>query len=188
MVLLLAEVMLIILSWLLSAAMMEGVRSLLSSQGIRWYFGSFTSIMASPLLVWLLLLLSAWGCLQQSGAVALCRQQGPITYRERIALRVAFIFLMIYVAIIALLTLMPHAILLSSTGQLFPSAFSRSLVPIVAFGVMLFSVSFAWMAGHVRTLSGLLQSVSFGIAKGAPLVIVLFLLIQLYESVLFVFS
>ena len=74
MVLLLAEVMLIILSWLLSTAMMEGVRSLLSSQGIRWYFGSFTSIMASPLLVWLLLLLSAWGCLQQSGAVALCRQ------------------------------------------------------------------------------------------------------------------
>lgn len=188
MVLLLAEVMLIILSWLLSAAMMEGVRSLLSSQGIRWYFGSFTSIMASPLLVWLLLLLSAWGCLQQSGAVALCRQQGPITYRERIALRVAFIFLMIYVAIIALLTLMPHAILLSSTGQLFPSAFSRSLVPIVAFGVMLFSVSFAMMAGHVRTLAEILQFLSFGIAKGAPLIIVLFLLIQLYESIRFVFT
>jgi p-aminobenzoyl-glutamate transporter AbgT len=112
--------------------------------------------------------------------VQLFRQEGRITYRERIALRVASIFLIIYVAIIALLTLMPHAILLSSTGSLFPSAFSRSLVAIVAFGVILFSVSFAWMAGHVRTLSGILQFLSYGIAKGAPLVIVLFLLIQLY--------
>ena len=186
--LLLAELMLVILSWLLSATMMEEVRSLLSSEGIRWYFGSFTAMMASPLLVWLLMLLSAWGCLQQSGVVQLFRQEGRITYRERIALRVASIFLSLYVAIIALLTLMPHAILLSSTGSLFPSAFSRSLVAIVAFGVILFSVSFAWMAGHVRTLSGILQFLSYGIAKGAPLVIVLFLLIQLYESVLFVFS
>ena len=57
-VLVLAEVMLVILSWLLSATMMEGVRSLLSSEGIRWFVGSYSAMMASPLLVWLLLLLS----------------------------------------------------------------------------------------------------------------------------------
>lgn len=185
--LLLAEALLVILSWLLSAMMMEGVRSLLSSEGIRWYFGSFTTMMASPLLVWLLLILSALGCVQQSGVVELS-QARPITYRKRIALRVAFVFLVIYVAIIALLTLMPHAILLSATGELFPSAFSRSLVPIVAFGFILFSVSFAMVAGHVRTFSDILQLVSFGIAKGAPFVIVLILLIQIWESIRFVFG
>jgi aminobenzoyl-glutamate transport protein len=185
--LLLAEALLVILSWLLSAMMMEGVRSLLSSEGIRWYFGSFTTMMASPLLVWLLLILSALGCVQQSGVVELS-QARPITYRKRIALRVAFVFLVIYVAIIGLLTLMPHAILLSATGELFPSAFSRSLVPIVAFGFILFSVSFAMVAGHVRTFSDILQLVSFGIAKGAPFVIVLILLIQIWESIRFVFG
>ena len=185
--LLLAEALLVILSWLLSAMMMEGVRSLLSSEGIRWYFGSFTTMMASPLLVWLLLILSALGCVQQSGVVELS-QARPITYRKRIALRVAFVFLVIYVAIIGLLTLMPHAILLSATGELFPSAFSRSLVPIVAFGFILFSVSFAMVAGHVRTLSDILQLVSFGIAKGAPFVIVLILFIQIWESIRFVFG
>lgn len=186
-VLLIAEGMLVIVSWLLSATMMEGVRSLLSSEGIRWFFGSYTDMMASPLLVWLLLMLSALGCLQQSGVVGLFSQEGRFTYRERIALRVASIFLVIYVVIIALLTLMPHAILLSSTGDLFPSAFSRSLVPVVAFGIILFSGTFGVMSGRLRTLSGLLQSVSFGIAKGAPLVITLILLIQLVESILFVF-
>lgn len=185
--LLLAEALLVILSWLLSAMMMEGVRSLLSSEGIRWYFGSFTTMMASPLLVWLLLILSALGCVQQSGVVELS-QARPITYRKRIALRVAFVFLVIYVAIIGLLTLMPHAILLSATGELFPSAFSRSLVPIVAFGFILFSVSFAMVAGHVHTFSDILQLVSFGIAKGAPFVIVLILFIQIWESIRFVFG
>ena len=186
--LLLAEVLLVILSWLLSAMMMEGVRSLLSSECIRWYFGSFTAMMASPLLVWLLLILSAVGCVQQSGVVELSRQARPITYRERIALRVAFVFLVIYVAIIALLTLMPHAILLSATGELFPSAFSRSLVPIVTFGLILFSVSFAMVSGHLKGFSEILNALSFGIAKGAPLVIVLILLIQIWESIRFVFE
>ena len=50
-VLVIAEVLLVIVSWLLSAAMMEGVRSLLSSEGVRWFFGSFTMIVASPLLM-----------------------------------------------------------------------------------------------------------------------------------------
>ena len=102
--LLLAEALLIILSWLLSATMMEGVRSLLSSEGIRWYFGSFTYIMASPLLVWLLLVLSAVGCFQKSGAEVLFGRQ-PLTYRERVALRVALVFLCLYLLIIALLNL-----------------------------------------------------------------------------------
>ena len=39
-VLLCAEALLIILSWILSTTMTEGVRSLLSSEGIRWFFGS----------------------------------------------------------------------------------------------------------------------------------------------------
>jgi aminobenzoyl-glutamate transport protein len=38
--LLISEALLVILSWLLSATRMEGVRSLLSSEGIRWFFGS----------------------------------------------------------------------------------------------------------------------------------------------------
>ena len=186
--LLLAEGLLVILSWLLSATMMEGVRSLLSSEGIRWLFGSNTSQLASPLLVWLLLMLSALGCLQKSGVVALFGQTTRFTYRERIALRVAIIFLVIYVAIIALLTLMPHAILLSATGELFPSAFSRSLVPIIAFGIILFSVSFAMVTGRLKGLSDILNALSFGIAKGAPLFIVLILLIQIWESIRFVFG
>ena len=41
-ILLMAECLLFILSWLLSATMMEDVRSLLSSEGIRWFLGNYT--------------------------------------------------------------------------------------------------------------------------------------------------
>ena len=182
-VLVLAELALILVSWLLSASMTEGVRSLLSSEGIRWFFGSFVRMMASPLLVWLVLSLIALGSLQKSGLLAM--QQ---SYREKVALRAALSFLVIYVAVILLLTVFPHAILLSTTGSLFPSAFSRSLVPLVAFGLVLVSISFGVMSGRISTLSGILEALSFGIAKGAPLFILYILFMQFYESLWFVFG
>ena len=184
-VILMAELLLVIFSWLLSATRMEGVRSLLSSEGVRWFFGYFTEMVASPLLVWLLLGLCAWGCLQHSGLLSIFRSQ--ITYRDKVALRVSLVFLAIYVAIIALLTLAPHAILLSAMGSLFPSAFTRSLVPIVCFGLCLVSLVFGLMSGHLRGLADILDALSIGIAQGASLIIVYLFAIQLYESLRFVF-
>lgn len=182
-VLLLAELILILVSWLLSATMTEGVRSLLSSEGIRWFFGSFVGIMASPLLVWLLLSLIAWGSLQKSGLLAM--QQ---SYREKVALRSALLLLILYVAVILLLTVTPNAFLLSITGSLFPSAFSRSLVPIIAFGIVLMSISFGVMSGRVNSLSAVLETLSFGISKRAELFVLYILIMQFYESLWFVFG
>ena len=182
-VLLLAELILILVSWLLSATMTEGVRSLLSSEGIRWFFGSFVGIMASPLLVWLLLSLIALGSLQKSGLLAM--QQ---SYREKVALRSALLLLILYVVVILLLTVTPNAFLLSITGSLFPSAFSRSLVPVIAFGIVLMSISFGVMSGRINSLPAVLETLSFGISKGAELFVLYILIMQLYESLWFVFG
>ena len=61
------------------------MRSLLSAEGIRWFFGHFTQSLATPLLVWLVLGLIACGTLRASGLLALRR---PLGFRERFALRV----------------------------------------------------------------------------------------------------
>ena len=183
-----AETLLVILSWLLSAMRVEGVRSLLSSEGIRWFFSSFNDLVASPVLVWLLVLMCALGCLQKSRVTAIFGAQKTINFRDRLALYVALAFLLIYVVIIILLTLMPHAILLSAKGYLFPSAFSRSLVPIIAFGICLFSVAFGMMAGVMRNLSDILLAFSFGIAKGASLIVFYLFAVQLVGCLHFVFG
>lgn len=183
-----AETLLVILSWLLSALRVEGVSSLLSSEGIRWFFNSFNDLIASPLLAWLLLMLCALGCLQKSGVTMVFGGTKAVNFRDRLALYVALAFLLIYVVIIILLTLMPHAILLSATGHLFPSAFSHSLVPIIAFGICIFSVAFGLMAGVMRNLSDILQALSFGIAKGAPLIVFYLFAVQLVGCLFFVFG
>ena len=183
-----AETLLVILSWLLSAMRVEGVRSLLSSEGIRWFFSSFSDLVASPVLVCLLVLMCALGCLQKSRVTTIFGGKKSINFRDRLALYVALAFLLIYVVIILLLTLMPHAILLSATGHLFPSAFSRSLVPIIAFGISIFSVAFGLMSGVMRNLSDILQALSFGIAKGAPLLVFYLFAVQLVGCLRFVFG
>lgn len=181
--LLIAEVVLILLSWILSAMRVDGVRSLLSGEGIRWFFGNFTSMVASPWLVWLLLLMIALGCLQKSGLYCLPRH----SYRDRMALRITIVFFALYVGVILLLTAVPHSVLLSSTGSLFPSPFSRSIIPVLSFGIILISVSFGMVSGRFQNLADVLDALSFGCRKGAPLFIFYILLIQLYESLRFVF-
>lgn len=186
-ILFVAELALILLSWILSATMMEGVRSLLSSEGIRWFVGGFANMQTSHLLVWLILIMMALGAFQRSGVVTFLSSKEH-TYREKVALRVALVFLVIYLGVIALLTLPPHAILLSVTGSLFHSPFSRSLVPLTTFGIILFSVTFGMMSGRLNTLSDILDALSFGISKGAPLFILYILLMQFYQSLCFVFG
>ena len=48
------QVALFLVSWLITAASPETtVRSLLSNEGIRWFFGSVVDNVASPPLVWI---------------------------------------------------------------------------------------------------------------------------------------
>ena len=134
-----------------------------------------------------MLLLIACGSLQQSGVVSFIMTKGERSFRDKLALRVASVFLVMYAIVISLLTLMPHAILLSVKGSLFPSAFSRSILPIVCFGVSLFSVVYGMMSGHKKTGEDILDILSYGIRQGAPLIIVYILAIQFYASLRFVF-
>ena len=182
-----AEVVLVLASWLLSATIAGNVRSLLSSEGVRWFFGSFSSMLASPWLVWLVLLSVAGGCLWRSGLAQLRMPLTALHYRQRVALRTTLVLALLYVAAVLALTLVPHAVLLSATGRLFPSPFSRAVVPIVSFGVLLTSVAYGWASGHYRSSSAVIAAMSSGIAAAAPLFVLYIVLVQFYESLCFVF-
>ena len=186
--LLVSECVLVIVSWLLSAARIEGVRSMLSSEGIRWFFGGFSHIISNQLLAWLLLALIAGGSLQQSGVLRHFSFKGEVPFRNRLALRVASAFLVLYVLVISMLTLMPHAILLSFSGHLFPSAFSRGLVPIVCFGVTLFSVVYGIISGNKQKGEDVIDILSYGLRQGSYLIIIYIFAIQFYASLRFVFG
>ena len=177
-----AQLLLILTSWVWSAAMpLSGVRSMLSNEGIRWFLGHFAELMASPVLVWILLGAMAYG------VVVRCRStlQGN-NYRSSRARIIALGFLAVYVVIVLLLTVSPNAVLLSASGLLWPSPFSASLVPITAFGILLAAILYGVVAGTFQTLSDVYESLVFGLRQCAPLLPVYILFMQLFESFRFV--
>ena len=180
----LAQIVLVLLSWLITAAMPEAFpRSMLSLEGIRWFFGSFTENMESPWLVGLLLICIAWGTLQTSGLLHFDRT----IYRHRNALRLVLIELVLFVAVILLLTVVPHAILLNVMGGIEASSFSRSILPYICFAIIVMSLSFGAVSNRLQGIEAMGESLSEGIRMAAPYFVIYILANQLYSSIEYLF-
>jgi aminobenzoyl-glutamate transport protein len=181
--LLAAQLLLMLVSWLLSAAIpTSGVRSLLSSEGLRWFLGHFSDVLGTPLLLCLLLLLMAYGCLKGCGILHF-----KSSYRQNRALIITLSLLFVYVGVIVLLVMMPHAVLLSATGLLWPSPFSAAIVPMLAFGTTLLCAVYGYVAGTYCNMSDVYQSLISGIREGAPFLLFYVLLGQLYYSLQYIY-
>lgn len=190
--LVLAEVLLILVSWLINAAAPElPVHSLLGNEGIRWLFGHFISNMLKPLLVWLVLLCIAYGCLHDSGLWAHLRSwslhSSPVSYRQRLAFQFVLTELIFFVIILLLLTCVPHAVLLSVTGYLFPGTFAQSIIPILIFIVVVCSLTYGAISGTMTGFSQACHALGSGFSTLALLFPFYILVIEFYESVRFVF-
>lgn len=187
--LLLALVVLVLVSWLLSATQGqgEGVRSLLSSEGIRFFFGGFTDMLRKPLLVWLLLLSMAWGCLRESGLLQFFSKPLP-HHRRRQTLVLLLVATVLYIGMLLLLTVTPQAVLLSATGQLWSSPFSHALVPVIAFCVVMLSVTYGLLSRRFLSMADICQSLAHGIVLAAPLFLLYVLVMQFVGALRFVFG
>ena len=173
------QLLLMLVSWLLSAAFPEsGIRSLLSSEGLRWFFGHFSHQLATPVLLCLLLLTMAYGVFRRSGILSY-----HASFRERRALTMTLLLAVVAVAVILLLTAVPHAVMLSAMGTLWPSPFSRALLPMLCFIVIALTAFYGIMAGYLNNLSDVYDALLDGIRQGAPLLLFYLLIAQLYLSV-----
>ncbi|WP_025002276.1 hypothetical protein [Prevotella dentasini] len=189
------EVLLILSSWIVGAAMPDAnVRSLLGNEGIRWFFGYFTDNLQTPLLVWVVLLSTAYGAFVGSGllrmlSVLITGKESfrSLHYRQRMGLRIVLAEMLLMACVIGLLAFVPHAMLLSITGGLFPSSFSMSIVPIVSFAAIVCSLSYGLSCGRVRGIADTYELLTVGVKRSASLFPLYILSVQLYYSFLFVF-
>lgn len=180
----LAQVILVLLSWLITAAMPDVFpRSMLSPEGIRWFFGSFTDNLESPWLVWLLLISIAWGTLQGSGILHYDRT----IYRHRNALRLVSVEFVLFLSVILLLTIVPHAILLNVMGGIEASSFSRSILPYICLAIIVMSLSFGVVSNRFTGVEAIGETLSDGIRQAAPCFVIYILVNQLYSSIEYLF-
>jgi aminobenzoyl-glutamate transport protein len=155
------------------------VRSLLSAEGIRWFVGHFMTNLQSPLLVWLLLMSIAGGAFDSA---LKAHRQSPSAY----ALHIVVIQLLFIVTLVLLLTIVPHALLLSVTGNLFPSSFSDGLIAILCFTVTLCSLTYCVASRHVVTIGDAYSVLCSGVRWFAVVVPLFVVSSQLYYSFMFV--
>lgn len=186
----LLQIVLVLFSWIItSVSPSTPIRSLLCSEGIRWFLGNFTSCMATPLCVWLLLGFISYGTFIYSGlcnALRLFFFGYPITYRQRYALLMVAVSVLVILVSIVLLAFIPHAVLLGVTGNLFPSAFSAGLIPMAAFSLMLLSVIYGLMVGYLTDINLMFKSLYVGLYMSAPFWPVYILAVQLYASIRYI--
>lgn len=202
-VLLVSQLALILLSWLVTAAFPElPMRSVLSSEGIRWFFGSFVSNQLSPLLIYFIMAVMAVGACVRSRLYDALREtlsntrsslttssnhQHKVHYREKVGLRIALVEFIVYVIIMVLLTAIPHAILLSVTGQLFPSSFSSSFIPSLSLIITIMSLTYGVASGTIDSVAKMHKILVGGLEVGSRLVPTYLIGIQLYMSIRYVF-
>lgn len=202
-VLLVSQLALILLSWLVTAAFPElPMRSMLSSEGIRWFFGSFVSNQLSPLLIYFIMAVMAVGACVRSRLYDALREtlsntrsslttssnhQHKVHYREKVGLRIALVEFIVYVIIMVLLTAIPHAILLSVTGQLFPSSFSSSFIPSLSLIIIIMSLTYGVASGTIDSVAKMHKVLVGGLEVGSRLVPTYVVGIQLYMSIKYVF-
>ena len=202
-VLLVSQLALILLSWLVTAAFPElPMRSILSSEGIRWFFGSFVSNQLSPLLIYFIMAVMAVGACVRSRLYDALREtlsntrsslttssnhQHKVHYREKVGLRIALVEFIVYVIIMVLLTAIPHAILLSVTGQLFPSSFSSSFIPSLSLIIIIMSLTYGVASGTIDSVAKMHKVLVGGLEVGSRLVPTYVVGIQLYMSIKYVF-
>lgn len=178
----------VMLSWLVSAANPESnIRSLFGGEGLRWLFGSFVRNMETPVLVWLLLCSIAYGVVKSGGVVRSLRAFRQCDYRERMALYVVAGEAVFVLVVMLLLTVVPHAVLLSATGTLLTSSFSAGLIPVVACCACAMGATFGLLAGRFHSLYDVFRAMSHGVSSCAPLFVVYIFAAELYLMVMFVF-
>lgn len=185
------QLLLILASWIVSAVFPSSpIHALIGSGGLRWFIGSFANNLASPLFVYVILCSITYSSLVKSDLIscvasAMAKRQS-FSMQQKFAFRIMLIEFVLFVAGVIFISAMPHAILLSVTGALFPSSFSSGLVPMICFELFVLSMIYGIVGGEVNTLEKFWNCIVSG-ANFLPAVCFLYILIvQLFYSTCYV--
>lgn len=185
--LLVLQLLVVLGSWIISATFPEtNMHSLISSEGLRWYSSNIVDKMASPLLIWIMLLSMAYGCMRGSGILSVFARGYRMTYRERTGLYFMLLIALTYALIILWLTINPGSILLSVTGNIWPSPFSLGLVPIICVGICLSCIIYSIVSGRCSSTIDVFISLTSGLSSASPIILIYILSITIYHSVCYV--
>lgn len=185
-VLLVIQLMLMLVSWLINAAAPHlPLRSLLSSEGVRWLFGNFTQNVLSPVLAYAIYVSAAYGvfksCLMKK------RNNDGNNIPKNSIWSKWHLLMIIPLGVLAVLTIPRHAILRGVDGTLCSSSFFRALIPIFATLVIIWAIISGASKGNIKNVYQAYRMMAQGCKELAWWLPVYVIAIELWESFRFVF-
>lgn len=188
----LVHILLVISSLVFSSAGYP-INNILSSEGLRWSFLNTVSNVLHEPLVYLIGFFLSWGAFKRSGLdkalLRLClgMKGVPLSFRQRRALWFVLLLSLLFVVMLLVLVLMPQGILVSVTGQVFPSPFSTGLIPTCMLALVLVSVTYGVIGNTLRTFHEVVQSVYCGLGEYAGWILVYLMGAQSYSCLMYIF-
>lgn len=188
----LAHILLVISSLVFSSAGYP-INNILSSEGLRWSFLNAVSNVLREPLIYLIGFFLSWGAFKRSGLdralLRLClgMKGVPLSFRQRRALWFVLLLTILFVVMMLVLVLFPQGILVSVTGEVFPSPFSMGLMPTCMLALVLVSVTYGIIGNTLRTFHEVVQSVYCGLGEYAGWILVYIVGAQFYACLMYIF-
>lgn len=152
---LIALVLLLFISWVLSVYV-DGVQGLLTTRGIRWMCVNIVPNFASVHIAKLMLGLMAISVLRESGILRAFRSH--ISLKQRRALQITGVSVVVVLILFSLLLLLPDPVLLSAFGTLHNSAFSKGLFGLLACLAIIIGNVYGYTSGRFTTMRDFIQA------------------------------
>lgn len=174
--------LLLFVSWVLSIYV-EGVEGLLTARGIRWMCSNIIPNFASVHLAKLLLGLMSVSVLRESGIFHTVH--GRISLKQKRALQITGIAVLVVLGFFSMLLFLPNAILLSAFGTVGNSAFSKGGDGLLMCLVIFIGNVYGYTSGRFASISDFVQAHAAIFSLLANYFVLLFLASQLICSLEF---
>lgn len=152
---LIALVLLLFISWVLSIYV-DGVQGLLTTRGIRWMCVNIVPNFSSVHIAKLLLGLMAISVIRASGILRAFRSH--ISLKQRRALQITGVSVVVILMLFSLLLLLPDPVLLSAFGTFHNSAFSKGFFGLLACLAIFVGNIYGYTSGRFTTMRDFMQA------------------------------
>ena len=176
---LIALILLLFISWVLSIYV-DGVQGLLTARGMRWMCANIIPNFSTVHIAKILLGLMAMSVLRASGILKACRSH--ISLKQRRALQITGVSVVVILCLFSLLLLLPDAVLLSAFGTIHNSAFSKGFFGLLACLAIFVGNVYGYTSGRFTTMRDFIQAHASIFASVANYFVMLFLASQLVNS------
>ncbi len=174
-------------SWVGSIYELGNVQNLISPEGLRWMLrNAISQYIQTPALQYVLILLMGLGIAYESGLLQslwkAVRYQKTRSMKERRALILSVIVIIIYTLLIFSITVTPWTILRNVTGTLENSPFLQGLPYLISVGIGFAGMVFGFASGRFRTDREIIRGMGSLIVRYYEYFIILFFVVQFFTS------